>query len=96
MKKIIENGTTQYQLTLNVSFTCRWLTYSLEQREKGKRKWVPFTLGYFEEQRLKKEDESKRLEILFERIPGLREAFEELKIELADAVRDDVLNMQIG
>lgn len=98
--KIIENGTTQFQLTLSVSFSCYsaatgWLNYSVSQREKGKRKWVPFTLGYFEEERLKKEDGSKRVEILFERIQGLREAFEELKIELADAVRDTVLNMHI-
>lgn len=97
--KIIKNGTTQFQLTLSVYFpsyyaASGWLNYSLSQREKGKRKWVPFTLEYFLEEQLKKEDESKRLEILFGRIQGLSEAFEELKIELADAVRDAVLNMQ--
>lgn len=98
--KIIENGTTQFQLTLSASFPryagdSGWLNYSLWQREKGKRKWIPFTLGYSLEEQLRKEDGSKRVEILFERIQGLREAFEELKIELADSVRDTVLNMQI-
>lgn len=103
MEGIFDRDGMQYKLTVDLYVSGRddiKFTYMLQQREKGKRKWLENTLLTLEERlNIEKMPFMYRRKAVFdkycEKLPGVRLTFEYLRQKKAKQMYDIINNTEI-
>lgn len=105
VEKTIKDGMTEYKVELKLIDCSNFnrLEFEIYVREKGKRKWNFLGFSYRVEQKLKelwlydkrKERKELLLSLVSERIPNIKEILQEMQKELAEKVKNQILELSL-
>lgn len=106
VKRIIRGGITEYKVELKVIECTNFnrLEFEVYTREKSKQKWDFLEFSRQDELKLKelglyskrKERNELLLSLVSERIPDIKEILQEMQKELAEKVKKQVLELNLG
>lgn len=105
VEKIIKGKMTEYKVELKLIDSSNYnrLEFEVYSREKGKRKWNFLEFSRQEELKLKelwlyskrKERNELLLSLVGERIPNIKEILQEMQKELAEEVKNKILELEL-